>query len=83
MLALAGVLIGGCDVLKSGASGKIDARYTGRPRAKPAAATAIVPLAPGCPLGATATLGLQMEDKGCRSLARTVPAGPVGTPGGP
>ena len=83
MLALAGILIGGCDVLKSGAPGKVDAKYTGPPRAKPAAATAIVPLAPGCPLGATSTLGLKMEDKDCRPLARTVPAGPVGTPGGP
>ena len=77
------MLVAGCSVLGSGAPGKIDAKYTGPPRAKPAAATAIVPLAPGCPLGATATLGLKMEDKGCRSLARTVPAGPIGSPSGP
>lgn len=44
------------------------------------ASKATIQLDPGCPLGATALLGLNIAEESCRPSIRTLPAGPPGSP---
>jgi hypothetical protein len=77
MLAIA---VTGCtEPRQSGAQTAHAPAKNGGSAAKKEAARNPVPLSPGCPVGATAALGLNFVEKGCNAI-RPRPPGPVGVP---
>jgi hypothetical protein len=84
LLALLIVAVAGCTSPERHAAPspapRASAKSAATAAAKREAARKAVPLSPGCPLGATAALGLNITEKGCNAVPRTRPAGPMGSP---
>jgi hypothetical protein len=84
-LAILAVAVAGCATPRQNAAGAAappaqEGTVKASSAKKKAAARNPVPLSPGCPLGATAVLGLSLVEKGCNAGPRPRPAGPIGVP---